>query len=77
MKSLDNYHPRLSPSAGVETLSVRSFQTKYDGIQETQTDLVSVFGMLGVRFADGRGTDNVRKGPICPSPRLQIDVPRH
>lgn len=48
VKSLGEYHPRLSHAAGVESLSLRDFNTKYNNIQETQNQLVSVFGMLRV-----------------------------
>ncbi|KAF2787191.1 class II aaRS and biotin synthetase [Melanomma pulvis-pyrius CBS 109.77] len=46
MRPLNDYHPRLVHTAGVEALSVRNFQAKYDDIQETKTDLVSVFGRV-------------------------------
>jgi lysyl-tRNA synthetase class 2 len=77
MKPLNDYHPRLIHTTGIEDLTVRSFQSKYDGIQETQSDLVSVFGTLELLGLDGRRVDNVRKGPISASAWLQIDVPRY
>lgn len=43
-KPLAEYHPRLVHSAGVETLTVRDFNSKYEAVQETQPDVVSVFG---------------------------------
>jgi lysyl-tRNA synthetase class 2 len=46
-KPLGDYHPRLSHTSGVETLSVRDFAAKYDSIKDTQSDTVSVFGMTG------------------------------
>ena len=45
VKPLGDYHPRLVSSASAESLSLRNFNAKYDGIEETQTDVVSVFGM--------------------------------
>jgi lysyl-tRNA synthetase class 2 len=45
VKPLDDYHPRLVIPASAESLSLRDFNAKYDGIEETQTDAVSVFGM--------------------------------
>jgi lysyl-tRNA synthetase class 2 len=77
MKPLNDYHPRLIHTTGIEVLTVRSFQSKYDGIQETQSDLVSVFGTLELLGIDERRVDNVRKGPISASAWLQIDVPRY
>lgn len=44
-RPLADYHPRLTYAAGVENLTVRDFNAKYDELQETQPDLVSVFGM--------------------------------
>ena len=45
VRPLSDYHPRLVHPANAESLSVRDFNAKYDGIQETETDVVSVFGM--------------------------------
>jgi lysyl-tRNA synthetase class 2 len=45
VKPLGDYHPRLVHLANAESLSLRDFNAKYDGIQETETDVVSVFGM--------------------------------
>jgi lysyl-tRNA synthetase class 2 len=45
VKPLGDYHPRLVYPANVESLSLRDFNAKYDGIQETETDVVTVFGM--------------------------------
>jgi lysyl-tRNA synthetase class 2 len=47
IRPLSDYHPRLVHAAGVETLTVCNFHDKYDGIQDTQADFVSVFGMRG------------------------------
>lgn len=44
-RPLGEYHPRLIHDVGVETLSVRDFNSKYEAVQDTQPDLVSVFGM--------------------------------
>ncbi|KAF2112194.1 hypothetical protein BDV96DRAFT_581337 [Lophiotrema nucula] len=46
VKPIGEYHPQLRHVAGVEALSVRAFNSKYDGIEETQADLVSVFGRV-------------------------------
>ncbi|KAI2481217.1 Lysine-tRNA ligase [Pyrenophora tritici-repentis] len=46
VKPLGKYHPRLVHSSDVQNLSVRDFNAKYDGIQETQADIVSVFGRV-------------------------------
>lgn len=45
-KPLGAYHPRLSPAAGIERLSLHEFNTKYHSIQHTQNQLVSVFGRV-------------------------------
>lgn len=44
-KPLDDYHPRLHRPHDVESLSIRDFNAKYEGIQETNPELVSVMGM--------------------------------
>jgi lysyl-tRNA synthetase class 2 len=44
-KPLADYHPRLVDTAGVENLSVREFNAKYESVKDTQSDVVSVFGM--------------------------------
>lgn len=46
-RNLGEYHPRLSHTPGVESLSVRDFTAKYESIKDTQSDTVSVFGMRG------------------------------
>jgi len=46
VKPLGDYHPRLVHSADAQNLSIRDFNAKYDGIQETKEDLVSVFGRV-------------------------------
>lgn len=46
VKSLGEYHPRLVYPAGVETLSLREFNAKYNSIQQTQNEVVSVFGRV-------------------------------
>jgi lysyl-tRNA synthetase class 2 len=46
VKSLNEYHPRLLHPTGAESLSIRDFNAKYDGLEETKPDLVSVFGMI-------------------------------
>jgi lysyl-tRNA synthetase class 2 len=45
VKPLGDYHPRLVDPASAQSLSLRDFNAKYDSIQETETDAVSVFGM--------------------------------
>jgi lysyl-tRNA synthetase class 2 len=45
VKSLGDYHPRLRYPAGAEKLSIRDFNTKYEGIADTQSDVVSVLGI--------------------------------
>lgn len=44
IKPLGDFHPRLVYPDGAESLSLRDFNAKYDGIQETKPDVVSVFG---------------------------------
>jgi lysyl-tRNA synthetase class 2 len=46
IKPLGDYHPRLVYSANAQNLSVRDFNTKYEGISETASDVVSVFGRM-------------------------------
>jgi lysyl-tRNA synthetase class 2 len=46
VKPLGEHHPRLLHPTGAETLSVRDFNAKYDGIQDSKSDVVSVFGMI-------------------------------
>ncbi|EOA91274.1 uncharacterized protein SETTUDRAFT_162042 [Exserohilum turcica Et28A] len=46
VKSLGDYHPRLVHSPDVDTLSLRDFNAKYEGISETVEDVVSVFGRV-------------------------------
>ncbi|KAH4208853.1 hypothetical protein HBI73_070710 [Parastagonospora nodorum] len=45
-KPLDDYHPRLHRSPDVESLSIRDFNARYEGIQETKPELVSVMGRV-------------------------------
>lgn len=44
IKPLGEHHPRLTASKETERLSLREFSAKYDGINDKQTDVVSVFG---------------------------------
>jgi len=44
VKPLGEYHPRASLLPNVHNLSIRDFNAKYDDIQQTGTDVVSVFG---------------------------------
>lgn len=44
VKSLGDFHPRLQHAPGVERLSIRDFNAKYEGIAENQADAVSVLG---------------------------------
>ncbi|CBX97623.1 similar to lysyl-trna synthetase [Plenodomus lingam JN3] len=46
VKSLGDYHPRLVHSAGVDSLSLRDFNAKYNSIQVTQNEVVSVLGRV-------------------------------
>ncbi|KAF2268215.1 class II aaRS and biotin synthetase [Lojkania enalia] len=46
VKPISNYHPQLVHSVGVETLTIRDFNSKYDAINEAQSDLVVVFGRV-------------------------------
>lgn len=45
VKPLDTYHPRLGSHDSSAPLSIRDFVSKYDHVQETYPDRVSVFGM--------------------------------
>lgn len=45
VKPLDDYHPRLRHSTDAEPISIRDFNAKYEGIQETKPEVVSVMGM--------------------------------
>jgi lysyl-tRNA synthetase class 2 len=45
VKPLGDYHPRLVDPPSAQSLSLRDFNAKYDSIQKTETDAVSVFGM--------------------------------
>lgn len=45
VKALDDYHPRLRQTADAQKLSIRDFNAHYEGINETKSDVVSVFGM--------------------------------
>jgi lysyl-tRNA synthetase class 2 len=49
VKPLGDYHPRLGHSSDTEKLSIRHFNEKYEAIEETQPDRVSVFGTNTVR----------------------------
>jgi lysyl-tRNA synthetase class 2 len=46
VKPLGDYHPRLVHSTNAQNLSICDFNAKYEGIQETKADLVSVFGRV-------------------------------
>ncbi|KAF1851346.1 lysyl-tRNA synthetase [Cucurbitaria berberidis CBS 394.84] len=46
VKPLGDYHPQLVYPTGAESLSLRDFHAKYEGIQETKSDIVSVFGRV-------------------------------
>ncbi|KAJ4366401.1 mitochondrial lysine-tRNA synthetase [Neocucurbitaria cava] len=46
VKPLGDYHPRLVYSTGAESLPLRDFHAKYESIQETNPDVVSVFGRV-------------------------------
>ncbi|KAF2017794.1 class II aaRS and biotin synthetase [Aaosphaeria arxii CBS 175.79] len=49
VKPLEQYHPRLTHAPGLDRLTIREFNSKYDTIQETQSDLVSLFATGRVR----------------------------
>lgn len=46
VRPLGDYHPRLVHSPNTRNLSVHDFNAKYEGIEETGTDIVSVFGRI-------------------------------
>ncbi|KAJ4375561.1 mitochondrial lysine-tRNA synthetase [Didymella sp. IMI 355093] len=46
IKPLGDYHPQLVYPAGAEALSLRDFNARFAGIQETKTENVSVFGRV-------------------------------
>jgi lysyl-tRNA synthetase class 2 len=76
VKSLDHYHPRLHHSPDVESLSIRDFNAKYEGIQETKPDVVSVMGMYNLRVLR-LGSDSFRKGSLSASTQFQTSVSRY
>ncbi|KAF2273477.1 class II aaRS and biotin synthetase [Westerdykella ornata] len=45
-KPLAEYHPRLEHGTGVERISVREFNSRYEKVQDTQPDVVSVIGRV-------------------------------
>lgn len=74
-KPLGDYHPRLAYPTGAESLPLRDFHAKYQSIQETNADVVSVFGMLR-RLSERERWSNIgRKGAISSAAWLQADVP--
>jgi len=75
-KPLDDYHPRLHRSHHVESLLIRDFNARYEGIQETRPEIVSVMGMYKphlIRF----GSDSFRKGSLSANTQLQASIPGH
>lgn len=54
-KSLADYHPRLEHNTGVERVSVREFNARYEKIKDTQSDVVSVFGTMEGNVDTERG----------------------
>ncbi|KAL6706431.1 mitochondrial lysine-tRNA synthetase [Coniothyrium glycines] len=46
LKPLNDHHPRLTHAHGIERLSLREFNAKYEGISEKASDVVSVFGRV-------------------------------
>ncbi|KAH7396467.1 hypothetical protein BKA66DRAFT_455227 [Pyrenochaeta sp. MPI-SDFR-AT-0127] len=46
VKPLGQYHPQLIHRTGTKYLSLRDFDARYEGIQETQSDHVSVLGRV-------------------------------
>lgn len=77
VKPLDEYYPRLAFPAGAELQSLPDFHSKYEAIQETRPDIVSVIGMGKPLTVGDHGADGVRKGSISATTWLQADVPRH
>jgi hypothetical protein len=75
-KPLGDYHPRLEHSTGVEKLSIRDFNAKYEGIEETKPERVSVFGMVILKDRLQR-SDSIRKASFGAIARLQAVVPGH
>lgn len=76
VKPLGDYHPRLQHPAGLEHLSVRDFNTKYEAIRETQPEIISVFGTK-IKMHMLAKIDTVRKGTVSPAARFETDVPRY
>jgi lysyl-tRNA synthetase, class II len=75
-KPLGDYHPRLQHSTAAERLSIRDFNAKYEGIEETKADRVAVFGMIPLKSRLQR-SDSIRKAPLGAVAQLQADVPGH
>jgi lysyl-tRNA synthetase class 2 len=44
VRALDDYHPRLRQPQNAEKLSIRDFNAKYEAIEETKPEMVSVLG---------------------------------
>lgn len=44
IQPLGDYHPRLQYPAGAEKLSIRDFNAKYELVEDTESDVVSVLG---------------------------------
>lgn len=77
VKPLRDYHPRMVHPAGADSLSLRDFYAKYEGIQQTKPDVVSVFGMFCHPQQLGIHTNSARKGPIGALTRVKAHVPGH
>lgn len=74
VKPLADYHPRLDRPVGTRSLSLREFNTEYNGIEAMQDDVLSVFGTI-CGSDDVIWADNVRKGAISAIIGLKVDVP--
>jgi hypothetical protein len=74
VKPLGNYHPRLRHSTSAPPLSLRDFNAKYDGIQETKPDVVTVFGMFCSSDTDLSDTNKARQGALGTDPQRQATV---
>jgi lysyl-tRNA synthetase class 2 len=77
VKALGDYHPRLAHHKDAPILSLRDFTAKYESIEDTKADVVSVFGMPHNMTFGALLSDSVRKGALSTVTRIQADVPRH
>ena len=75
VKPLGNYHPRLRHFTSAPPLSLRDFNAKYDGIQETKPDVVTVFGMFCSPDTGHVDAKRIRQGALGTDSQLQATVP--